>query len=44
MEGTLMGMKEMRVYVGQGRVRKMLDALIEEAESQIVEIKRKVIQ
>ena len=44
MEGTLMGMKEMRVYVGKGRVRKILDTLIEEAESQIAEINRKIIQ
>ena len=44
MEATLIGMKEMRLYVGKGVVRKMLDSLIEEAESQLAEIKRKVIQ
>jgi hypothetical protein len=44
MEATLMGMKELRVYAGKGVVRKMLDELIEEAETQIAEIKRKVIQ
>jgi hypothetical protein len=44
METTLMGMKELRVYAGKGIVRKMLDELIEEAETQIAEVKRKVIQ
>lgn len=44
MEATLEGMKEMRVYVGRGFVAKMLEALIVEAESQIAEIRRKVMQ
>ncbi len=44
MEATLEGMKEMRLYVGRGVVRKMLEALIVEAESQIAEIRRKMIQ
>ena len=44
MESNLLGMKQMRDYVGQGVGREMLEALIEEAESQIAEIKRKLIQ
>ena len=44
MESNLMGLKQMRDYVGKGLGKEMLDSLIEEAESQIAEIKRKVIQ
>ena len=44
MEATLEGMKEMRLYVGKGLTATMLEALIVEAESQIAEIKRKVMQ
>jgi len=44
MEATLLGMKQMREYVGKGPGREMLDSLIEEADSQITEIKRKLIQ
>jgi hypothetical protein len=44
MESNLSGMKQMREYVGHGLGRVMLEALIEEAESQIAEIKRKLIQ
>lgn len=44
MEATLLGMKQMRHYVGHGPGKEMLESLIEEAESQIAEIKRKVIQ
>lgn len=39
-----MGMKQMRKYVGKGLGKEMLASLIEEAESQIIDIKRKVIQ
>lgn len=44
MEAILLGMKQMREYVGRGLGKQMLDSLIEEADSQITEIKRKVIQ
>ena len=44
MESNLSGMKQMRDYVGQGLGRVMLEALIEEAEWQIAEIKRKLAQ
>jgi hypothetical protein len=44
MEANLMGMKQMRLYVGQGLGRQMLESLIEEAETQIADIKRRVIQ
>ena len=44
MEATLMGMKQIQEYVGKGLGKEMLASLIEEAESQIVDIKRKVIQ
>ena len=43
MEGTLMGMKQIQEYVGKGLGKEMLASLIEESESQIVDIKRKVI-
>jgi GNAT superfamily N-acetyltransferase len=44
MEAILLGMKQMREHVGRGLGKQMLDSLIEEADSQITEIKRKVIQ
>jgi hypothetical protein len=44
MEAISMGMKQMREYVGKGLGREMLDSLIEEADSQITEMKRKVMQ
>jgi len=44
MEAQLMGMKQIRDYVGKGVGRQMLESLIEEAESQIAEIKGKLIQ
>jgi len=44
MQSNLSGMKQMRDYVGRGVGREMLEALIEEAESQVAEIKRKLIQ
>ena len=43
MESTLLGMKQLLPYVGTGLATEMLDALIQEAESQIAEIKRRVI-
>jgi len=44
MEATLLGMKQMRRYVGNGLGKEMLELLIEEAEAQIADIKRRVIQ
>ena len=44
MESTLLGMKQLLPYVGKGLATEMLDALIQEAESQVAEIKRRVIQ
>ncbi len=44
MEATLLGMKQIRKYVGKGLGREMLDSLIEDADSQIAEVKRKLIQ
>jgi methionine aminopeptidase len=44
MEATLLGMKQVRQYVGHGVGKEMLDSLIEEAEVQIADIKQKIIQ
>jgi len=44
MEANLMRMKQMRNYVGNRLGEEMLEFLIEEAETQIPETKRKVIQ
>ena len=41
MEATLLGMKQLRQYVGNGAGKEMLDSLIAEAESQIAEVKRR---
>ena len=42
MESILMGMKQMRGYVATELGQEMLESLIEEAETQIAEVKRKV--
>ena len=44
MEATLLGVQQLRQYVGDRPGKEMLDALIQEAESQFAEIKRMVIQ
>jgi len=44
MEANLTRMKQMRNYVGNRLGEEMLEFLIEEAETQIPETKRKVIQ
>jgi hypothetical protein len=44
MQSNLLGMKQMRDYVGHGLGRVMLEVLIEEAEWQIGEIKRRLSQ
>jgi hypothetical protein len=43
MESTVLGMKQIRRFVGSGVATEMLDALIQEAELQMTEIKRRVI-
>jgi len=44
MEAILMGMKQMREYVGKGLGKEMLESLVKEADSQIAEIKRRMVQ
>jgi hypothetical protein len=44
MESIVLGMKLMRGYVGERLGKQMLESLIEEAETEIAEVKRKVIQ
>jgi hypothetical protein len=44
MEATLLGLKQLRGYVGKGVGQQMLEVLIEEADAKLTEIKRKVIQ
>ena len=44
MESTLLGLKELRSYVGQGLGQQMVESLIEEEETKLAEIKRKLIQ
>ncbi len=43
MEATLLGMRQLRPYVGDGFAIQMLDSLIAEGESQLADIKRKFI-
>lgn len=43
MESTLLGMKQLREYMSNGPGKEMLDTLIKEAESEIAEIKRRVV-
>lgn len=44
MESILPGMEQMRGYVGERLGKQMLESPIEEAETQIADVKRKVIQ
>jgi hypothetical protein len=44
MESTLLGLKQLRELTPKGLNRAMFDSLINEAESQIAEVKRKVMQ
>lgn len=43
MESTLLGMKQVRQYVGEGVATEILDSLVEEAESQICAINHRVV-
>jgi len=44
MEATLLGLKQLRSYVGSGVGQEMVELLIEEGEAKLAEIKRKVIE
>ena len=44
MEATLLGLKQLRGFVGKGTGQQMLEALIEEAETNLAEVKHKLIQ
>lgn len=44
LEATLLGLKQMRSYVGSSIGEQMLELLIEEGEAKVAEFKRKVIQ
>lgn len=44
MESTLLGLKQLRLFVGKGTGQQILEALIEEAEVNLAEVKRKMIQ
>ena len=44
MEATLLGLKQLRNYVGTDLGQRMLQLLIEEAELKLAEVKRKLIQ
>jgi len=44
MESTVLGMKQLRPFVGRDVATEMLDSSIQEAELQITEIKRRVIK
>jgi hypothetical protein len=44
LEATLLGLRQLRGYVGQGVGQQMLEELIEEGETKLSEMKRKLIQ
>ena len=44
MEATVLGLKQLRGYVGNGIGQEMLEVLIEEGEAKLAEIKRRVIR
>jgi hypothetical protein len=44
MEATVLGMKQLRGFIGKGSGQEMLDALIVEAEEKIAEMKRRIMQ
>jgi hypothetical protein len=43
MESIVLGLKQLRSFVSQGAGEEILDSVIAEAESQIEEIRRKVM-
>lgn len=44
LEAMLLGLKQMRAYVAQGVEREMLESVIDDSETKLAEIRRKVIQ
>lgn len=44
LESTLLGLKQLRGYVGQGVGQQMVEELIEEGENKLAELKRRLIQ
>lgn len=44
LETTLLGLRQMRVYVGRGLGLRMLDEVIEEAETKLAEVKSRLVQ
>lgn len=44
MESTLLGLKQLRGYVGKGVGSEMLEVIIDDCETHLTEIKRKLIQ
>lgn len=44
LEAALLGLKQIRVYVAQGVEQEMLDSVIAQNETRLVEIKRRVMQ
>lgn len=44
LEATVLGLKQLRGYIGVGAGTEMLEGLIEESETKLAEIKRKIVQ
>jgi hypothetical protein len=44
LEATVLGLKQLRGYIGQGVGQQMVEELIEEGENKLTELKRKLIQ
>jgi hypothetical protein len=44
LEATLLGLKQLRLYVGKGVGQQTLEVLINEGETKIAEVKRKLMQ
>ena len=44
LETTLLGLRQIRAYVGSGVGLRMLDEVIEEAERKLAEVRKKLIQ
>jgi uncharacterized Ntn-hydrolase superfamily protein len=42
LEAVLLGLKQMRAYVAQGVEREMLESVIDDGETKLAEIRRKV--
>ena len=44
LEATVLGLKQLRGYVGPGAGRELIEELIEEGEHKLADLKRKLIQ